>query len=140
MVGPYSKFFTYKNARYSREYFNTALSPFSNRQFYSHEQAKRECDWVMMSSVFVASESSCFFLCLREQISPMENWLNALCLPHSLDLICPILYLVIRNTGHIQAFLRQPSRSSCSLQVQVIIRIRLFLALRLAFLDSFNFS
>jgi hypothetical protein len=28
----------------------------------SHEQAKGECDWVVMTSVFVASQSGCFFL------------------------------------------------------------------------------
>ena len=28
---------------------------------FSREQAKSECDWVAMSSVFVASQSSCFF-------------------------------------------------------------------------------
>ena len=37
-------------------------------RFFSREQAKSECDWVMMSSVFVGSQSSCFLLCSREQI------------------------------------------------------------------------
>ncbi len=32
-------------------------------RFFSREQAKSECDWVMMSSVFVAIQSSCFLLC-----------------------------------------------------------------------------
>jgi hypothetical protein len=27
---------------------------------FSREQAKRECDWLVMSSTFVASQSSCF--------------------------------------------------------------------------------
>ena len=39
------------------------------------EQAKSECDWLVISSVFVASQSSCFFLCLREQIRLVENQL-----------------------------------------------------------------
>ena len=47
------------------------LSPFF--EFFSHEQAKTECDWVVMSSVFVASQSSCFFHCSREQILLVEN-------------------------------------------------------------------
>ena len=41
--------------------------------FFSREQAKSECDWMVMSSVFVASQSSCFFLCSREQIRLVEN-------------------------------------------------------------------
>ena len=39
-------------------------------------QAKSECDWLVMSSVFVTSQSSCFFLCSREQIRQVENRLN----------------------------------------------------------------
>ncbi len=35
----------------------------------SCEQAKSECDWLVMSSVFVASQSSCFFLCFAR-----TNW------------------------------------------------------------------
>ena len=42
-------------------------------RFFSREQAKCECDWLVMSSVFVASQSSCFFLCSREQIRQVEN-------------------------------------------------------------------
>ena len=34
---------------------------------------KSECDWLVMSSVFVTSQSSCFFLCSREQIRQVEN-------------------------------------------------------------------
>jgi hypothetical protein len=30
--------------------------------FFSREQAKHECDWLAMSSVFVASQSGWFFL------------------------------------------------------------------------------
>ena len=48
-------------------------SPFSTWRFCSREQAKSECDWLVMSSVFVASQSSCFFLCSREQIRLVEN-------------------------------------------------------------------
>ncbi len=29
---------------------------------------KKQLDWLVMTSVFVASQSSCFFLCSREQI------------------------------------------------------------------------
>jgi hypothetical protein len=36
--------------------------------FFSREQAKSECDWVLMSSVSVASQSDSVFLCSREQI------------------------------------------------------------------------
>ncbi len=43
---------------------------------FSREQAKSECDWVVMSSVFVASQSSCFFVCSREQIRLVENRLK----------------------------------------------------------------
>ena len=42
----------------------------------AREQAKSECDWLVMTSVFVASKSSCFFLCSREQIRQVENRLN----------------------------------------------------------------
>jgi hypothetical protein len=34
--------------------------------FYSREHAESECDWMLMSSVFVTSESNCVFLCSRE--------------------------------------------------------------------------
>ncbi len=53
------------------------LSPFSTWQFFSYEQAKSECDWMVMSSVFVTSQPSCFFLCSREQIRLVENRLKA---------------------------------------------------------------
>ena len=53
------------------------LSQFSTWRFFSHEQAKSERDWLVMSSVFVASQSSCFFLCSREQIRLVENRLNS---------------------------------------------------------------
>jgi hypothetical protein len=33
---------------------------------------KIECDWMAMLSVFVASQSSCFILCAREQIRLVE--------------------------------------------------------------------
>ncbi len=49
------------------------LSRFSTRRICSREQAKSDCDWLMMTSVFVASQSSCFFLCTREQIRQVEN-------------------------------------------------------------------
>ena len=49
------------------------LSPFSTRRVFSREQGKIECDWLVMSSVFVASQSSCCFLCSREQIRVVEN-------------------------------------------------------------------
>ena len=49
------------------------LSRFSTWRICSREQAKSECDWLVMTSVFLASQSSCFFLCLREQIRQVEN-------------------------------------------------------------------
>ncbi len=49
------------------------LSRFSTWPFFSREQAKSECDWLVMSSVFVPSQSSCFFLCSREQIRLVKN-------------------------------------------------------------------
>jgi hypothetical protein len=42
---------------------------------FSREQAKGECDWLVLSSVFVASQSSCFFLRSREKINQLENGL-----------------------------------------------------------------
>ncbi len=39
-------------------------------------QVQSECDWLLMSSVFVASQSSCFFLCSRNQIRLVENKLK----------------------------------------------------------------
>jgi hypothetical protein len=59
-----------------RETSTTEYSPFSTWRFFSREQVKSECDWVVMSSVFVASQSSCFFLCSREQIRLVENRLK----------------------------------------------------------------
>ena len=52
------------------------LSRFSTWRICWREQAKSECDWAVMSSVFVASQSSCFFLCSREQIRQVENRLH----------------------------------------------------------------
>ena len=49
---------------------------------FSREQAKSECDWVVMSSVFVASQSSCFFLSLRKQICLVENRLYDCCIQY----------------------------------------------------------
>ena len=49
------------------------LSPFCTRRFFSRDQAKHKCDWVVMSSVFVASQSSCCFLCSREKLRQVEN-------------------------------------------------------------------
>ncbi len=54
-----------------------SLKPVFHYAIFSRDQAKSECDWVMMSSVFVASQSSCFFLCSREQIRPVENRLKS---------------------------------------------------------------
>ncbi len=50
---------------------------FSTWRIFSRAQAKSECDWLVMSSVFVASQSSCFFLCSREQIRQVENRLQS---------------------------------------------------------------
>ncbi len=41
------------------------LNQLSTWRICSREQAKSECYWLVMSSVFVASESSCFFLFAR---------------------------------------------------------------------------
>ncbi len=41
-------------------------------------RTKSECDWLVMTSVFVASQSSCFFLCTREQIRQVENRLKVI--------------------------------------------------------------
>ncbi len=49
------------------------LSRFSTWRICSREQAKNECDWLVMTSVFVTSQSSCFFLCSREQTCQVEN-------------------------------------------------------------------
>ena len=62
-------------------YFRTAglnKAGFPHGNFFSREQAKSECDWLVMSSVFLAGQSSCFFLCSREQIRQVENRLNTL--------------------------------------------------------------
>ncbi len=58
---------------FARLFLIVELSPFSTWRFFSREQEKSECDSVVMSSVFVASQSSCFFLCSREQIRLVEN-------------------------------------------------------------------
>ncbi len=49
------------------------VKPVFHLAIFSREQAKSECDWLVMSSVVVASQSCCFFLCSREQIPLMEN-------------------------------------------------------------------
>ena len=49
------------------------LEPLFHLAIFSREQAKSQCDWVVMSSVFVASQSNCFFLCSHEQIRLVEN-------------------------------------------------------------------
>jgi hypothetical protein len=43
--------------------------------FFAQTNMQEVCDWVVMTSVFVASQSSCFFLCSREQIRLVENGL-----------------------------------------------------------------
>ena len=60
--------------RLSQEIFEAFvhLGPLSTWRICSREQAKSECDWLVMSPVFVASQSSCFFLCSREQIRQVE--------------------------------------------------------------------
>ena len=54
------------------------LSPFLHGDFFSHEQARSDCDWVVMSSVFFDSQSSCFFHFSREQIRLVENRLKVM--------------------------------------------------------------
>ena len=46
--------------------------------FFFARTTKTGCDWLVMSSVFVAIQSSCFFLCSREQIRLVESRLKAL--------------------------------------------------------------
>ncbi len=55
------------------EQLGVVLSRFSTWRICSREQAKNECDWLVMTSVFVASQSRCFYLCSREQIRQVEN-------------------------------------------------------------------
>ena len=55
---------------------NPQVSRFSTWRIGSREQAKSGCDWLVMSSRFVASQSSCFFLCSREQIRQVESRLK----------------------------------------------------------------
>jgi hypothetical protein len=55
------------------------LEPVSRLAFFSREQAtKIECDWVVMTTAFVVSQSGCFFLRSREQIRLVENRLYAM--------------------------------------------------------------
>jgi hypothetical protein len=49
------------------------LSPFYTWRFFPRERAQSECDWVVMTSVFVVSQSNGFLLCSREQIHLVEN-------------------------------------------------------------------
>ena len=59
---------------------------FATRRFSSREQAKPECDWLVMASVFVASQSRCFFLCSREKIRLVKNRLGSkLSCEHTMD-------------------------------------------------------
>ncbi len=52
---------------------NHSYAGFPLGEFVWREQAKSECDWLVLSSVFVASQSCRFFLCSREQIRLVEN-------------------------------------------------------------------
>ena len=63
------------NTQSERSITDICIKPASTWRIFSREQAKSECDWLVMTSVFVASQSSCFFLCSREQIRQVENWL-----------------------------------------------------------------
>ena len=49
------------------------VKPVFHLAIFSREQAKSECDWLVMSSVVVARQSSCFSLCSREQIPQVEK-------------------------------------------------------------------
>jgi hypothetical protein len=57
-----------------RQVSNVELHP---RDLFSRQQPESEYDWLVMTSVFVASQSSGFFLCWREKIRPVENSLEA---------------------------------------------------------------
>ena len=62
-----------------REVLCNAFSLFSTwRIFFWREQETSECDWVATSSVFVASQSSCFFSLFARTNSPSGK--PALCL------------------------------------------------------------
>jgi hypothetical protein len=50
--------------------------------FFSREKAKSERDWLVMSSVFVDSQSGCFFICPREQIR-VQCWKIAFIQSHT---------------------------------------------------------
>ena len=52
--------------------------------FFRANKQNSECDWLVMSSVFVASQSHSFFACSREKIRPVENGLKG---PHTPDAI-----------------------------------------------------
>jgi hypothetical protein len=52
------------------------FSVFHSAIIFWREQARSERDWVVMTSVFLASQSSCFFLSSHEQIHLMENRLE----------------------------------------------------------------
>ena len=55
------------NERRKGSRINTGWFSFFYFSKGSLKQAKRECDWLVMSSVFVASQSGCLFLYSREQ-------------------------------------------------------------------------
>jgi hypothetical protein len=57
---------------------------------------KSECDWAVMSSAFVASQSRCFFFYWREQIRVVENRLNVVDL-HLFYLIIAYSYPPIKK-------------------------------------------
>jgi hypothetical protein len=52
------------------------FSVFHSAIIFWREQARSERDWLVMTSVLLASQSSCFFLSSREQIHLMENRLE----------------------------------------------------------------
>ncbi len=75
MAYPFSPNFSNRKKLRSNYYMGTSKPRFPlGDQFFRANKQKNECDWVVMSSVFVASQSSCFFLCSREQIRAIFHY------------------------------------------------------------------
>ena len=69
---PLGDFFSRERAKSECDWL-VMSSVFVSSQSSCLAMAKGECDWLVMPLVFVASQSSCFFLRSREQIRLVEN-------------------------------------------------------------------
>ncbi len=58
--------------------WKTGLKPIFHLANLFAKQAKGEYDWLVISLLLVASQSSCIFLCSREQIRLVENRVKGL--------------------------------------------------------------